>query len=210
LPRQPWHRTQRHQLLAIQLGFSGIQFLPVGRGDGDGLSAQPAPAAAGSKRVTGVTAGAEQATVPAGDLDTSRWVVVIPSFNHADDAINCLQSLYDADDKPNSVIFVDDASTDGAVETIAAWAARSGISHEIVDPMNWRPNRSSPKWLAIVASKQNSGFSASCNLGLRHVRDHTDAPFALLLNNDAAVSRTYFRDLARGLAATGNPGLATG
>jgi len=160
--------------------------------------------------VTGVTAGAEQATVPAGDLDTSRWVVVIPSFNHADDAINCLQSLYDADDKPNSVIFVDDASTDGAVETIAAWAARSGISHEIVDPMNWRPNRSSPKWLAIVASKQNSGFSASCNLGLRHVRDHTDAPFALLLNNDAAVSRTYFRDLARGLAATGNPGLATG
>jgi len=161
--------------------------------------------------VTGVTASAEKkAPVLSNDLDTSRWIVVIPSFNHADDAINCLQSLYDADDRPESVIFVDDASTDGAVETIATWAGRSGISHEIVDPKSWRPNRNSPKWLTIAASKQNSGFSASCNLGLKYVRDHTDAPFALLLNNDAAVSRTYFPDLARGLAATVNPGLATG
>jgi GT2 family glycosyltransferase len=65
-------------------------------------------------------------------------------------------------------------------------------------------------WLTIVASKRNSGFSVSCNIGLGYIRDRTDAPFALLLNNDAAVSSTYFRDLALGLATAPNVGLATG
>jgi hypothetical protein len=50
----------------------------------------------------------------------------------------------------------------------------------------------------------------SCNIGLSYVRDHTDAPFALLLNNDAAVSPSYFRDLAHGIANIPNIGLATG
>jgi GT2 family glycosyltransferase len=50
----------------------------------------------------------------------------------------------------------------------------------------------------------------SCNTGLRFVRDHTDTPFALLLNNDAAVSRSYFTDLANGIANVPNVGLATG
>jgi GT2 family glycosyltransferase len=152
----------------------------------------------------------EKATVTNDDLDTSRWVVIIPSFNHADDTINCLQSLYDADDRPEKVIVVDDASTDDAVKTIAAWAGPSEVPHEILEPTNWRAHENSAKWLTIVASTKNSGFSASCNIGLRYVRDHTRAPFALLLNNDAAVSRSYFRDLAGGLAATGNTGLATG
>jgi hypothetical protein len=144
------------------------------------------------------------------DLDTARWVVVIPSFNHADDAINCLQSVRDADDRPERVVFVDDASTDDAVGTIAAWAQRSGIPHEVVDPARWVPRGGSAKWLTIVASKTNSGFSASCNTGLRYAFNHTDAPFVLLLNNDAAVSRSYFRDLAVGLGTIEDAGLATG
>ena len=63
------------------------------------------------------------------DLDTSRWAVVIPSFNHADDAINCLASLREADGRPSHVILVDDASTDDAVGTISAWAAKAGVSY---------------------------------------------------------------------------------
>ena len=156
------------------------------------------------------------ATRPAGskprkvDLDTSRWAVVIPSFNHAEDAINCLVSLREADGRPGHVIFVDDASTDDAVGTIAAWADKAGVSYQVVDPAELRTRVNPAGWLTIVASKTNSGFSVSCNIGLRYVRDHTSAPFALLLNNDAAVSRSYFADLAAGIATVPNVGLATG
>jgi GT2 family glycosyltransferase len=144
------------------------------------------------------------------DLDTARWAVVVPSFNHAADAINCLESLRDAELRPETVILVDDASTDNAVQSIAAWASEAGVPHRIVDPGELGINVSTIPWLTIVASKKNGGFAVSCNLGLSYARDHTDSPFVLLLNNDAAVSRSYFRDLAAGIATVPNVGLATG
>lgn len=144
------------------------------------------------------------------DLDTTRWAVVIPSFNHAGDAVNCLASLRDAHRRPERVILVDDASTEDAVTTIADWAAQSGESYEVVAPNELGTSGSAKAWLTIVASKTNSGFSASCNIGLRFVRDHTDAPFALLLNNDAAVAPSYFPDIAAAIRTVPNVGLATG
>jgi GT2 family glycosyltransferase len=144
------------------------------------------------------------------DLDTSRWVVVIPSFNHADDAIICLESLRKAVATPAKVVLVDDASTDNAVHRIAAWGRSSGIPFDVVSPEELGARKNSSSWLTIVSSKTNSGFSVSCNIGLRFVRDHTDAPFAFLINNDAAVSPSYFSDLAAGIANAPNTGLATG
>ena len=153
---------------------------------------------------------AERSTVVNDDFATSRWAVVIPSFNHADDAINCLASLQKTQGRPERVILVDDASTEDAVGTIAKWAAQSGDSYQVIDATDFGGGVTTDSWLTIVASKRNSGFSVSCNIGLGYVRDHTDSPFVLLLNNDAAVSSTYFQDLALGLATTPNVGLATG
>ena len=144
------------------------------------------------------------------DFDTTRWAVVIPSFNHADDLVNCLASLRVANERPRRVILVDDASTEDTVTRIAGWAAQSGESYKVVGPDQPGAGDNSRVWLTVVASKVNSGFAVSCNIGLRYVRDHTDAPFALLLNNDAAVSRSYFTDLAAGIATCPSVGLATG
>lgn len=143
-------------------------------------------------------------------LDTTRWAVVIPSYNHSSDAINCLESLRLAEATPGRVILVDDASTEDAVGSIVAWATRTRAPYEVVDPETLGSGNIAGKWLTIVASTVNAGFSVSCNIGLRYVRNHTDSPFALLLNNDAAVSRSYFRDLADGLAQSGDVGIATG
>jgi GT2 family glycosyltransferase len=143
-------------------------------------------------------------------LDTTRWVVVIPSFNHADDAVNCLASLREAHRRPERVILVDDASTEDAVSTIAGWAAQSGESYAVVEPEQLEARDYSTVWLTIVAAKMNAGFSVSCNIGLRYVRDRTEAPFALLLNNDAAVSPSYFVDLAAAIKTVPSVGLATG
>ena len=143
-------------------------------------------------------------------LETSRWAVVIPSFNHADDAITCLESLRETQGRPQHVVLVDDASSEDAVGTIARWAAQGAVPHEVVAPDALRAAGSRIPWLTIVASTTNAGFSVSCNIGLRFARDYTDAPFVLLLNNDAAVSPTYFTDLADGIEAIPNVGLATG
>jgi GT2 family glycosyltransferase len=140
----------------------------------------------------------------------STWAVVVPSFNHADDAITCLGSLWNADPRPGRVVFVDDASTDDAVERIARWAEHTGIDHRVVPAASLeRPLDPSP-WLTIAAAEANSGFVHSCNIGLRYVRDFTTAPFALLLNNDTSVTPTYFAELSKALARAPETGLLTG
>ena len=159
---------------------------------------------------TAIVTRVEAAGIGGEDLDTTRWVVVIPSYNHAEDTVNCLSSLWRADGRPDTVILVDDASPQGAVAAISAWATEAQIPHAIVTAHALPTRAGLPEWLTIVAAERNSGFAVSCNLGLRYVRDHTDAPFVLLLNNDAAVSASYFRDLAAGIADAPNAGLATG
>lgn len=140
----------------------------------------------------------------------STWAVVVPSFNHADDAINCLASLWKATPRPGTVLLVDDASTDNAVARITNWAKEAGVDHRIVPPSSLGQRNKATQWLTIVAADQNAGFVRSCNIGLGYVRDLTDAPFVLLLNNDAEVTPGYFAELARAVERVPSVGLLTG
>jgi GT2 family glycosyltransferase len=140
----------------------------------------------------------------------STWTVVVPSFNHADDTITCLGALWKANPRPGKVLLVDDASTEDAVARIAAWAEGAGVDHRVV-PMAGLQSRLEPSpWLSIAVAEVNSGFVQVCNAGLRHVRDCTTAPYALLLNNDTELTPNYFGELAKALAQKPDTGLLTG
>jgi hypothetical protein len=141
-------------------------------------------------------------------IDT--WAVVIPSFNHADDTITCLGALRNAKPRPGKVLLVDDASTEDAVARIAAWAKREGIDHRVVPAASLQRSLEPSPWLNIAVLEKNSGFVQVCNAGLRYVRDHTGAPFALLLNNDTEIAPNYFEELAKALARAPETGLLTG
>jgi GT2 family glycosyltransferase len=140
----------------------------------------------------------------------STWTVVIPSFNHADDTITCLESLWNASPRPGKVLVVDDASTDAAVTQITRWAETTQIEHRVVPTGDLDRSLEPLPWLTVVAADKNAGFIRSCNMGLRYVRDFTSAPFALLLNNDAAVTPSYFSELAKALEVAPEAGLLTG
>jgi GT2 family glycosyltransferase len=142
--------------------------------------------------------------------DPSRWAVVIPSFNHADDAIACLESLWQAHPRPGFVVLVDDASTDDAVERIARWASEQSIPQRVVRTTDLMSTKDGSYWLTLARSDRNEGFVRTSNAGLRYVRDCTEAPYALLFNNDAAVSPSYFAELAKALARVPETGLLTG
>jgi GT2 family glycosyltransferase len=154
--------------------------------------------------------GAAFARVIYSVLHPSTWAVVVPSFNHADDAITCIAALRAAEPHPGNVLLIDDASTDGAVLTIAQWAESKGIDHRVVPLAMLERDPAPGAWLTIVAAETNAGFVRSCNIGLRYVRDFTKAPYVLLLNNDAAVSPDYFAELATALDRAPETGLLTG
>ena len=140
----------------------------------------------------------------------NNWAVVVPSFNHADDTITCLGALWNADPRPGQVLLVDDASTEAAVARIAEWAEGVGIDQQIVPTSALQRGGLPSRWLTIAVAAENSGFVQVCNAGLRYVRDHTAAPFVLLLNNDTEIARNYFGELVKALARAPTTGLLTG
>jgi len=136
--------------------------------------------------------------------------VVVPSFNHADDAIACLESLWQARPRPGFVVFVDDGSTDDAVDLISRWAADRSIPRRVMRTPDLTTTNEEMPWLTLAKSDKNEGFVRAANAGLRFVRDCTQAPYALLFNNDAAVSPSYFAELAKALELAPDVGLLSG
>jgi GT2 family glycosyltransferase len=142
--------------------------------------------------------------------DPRRWAAVIPSFSHADDAIACVRSLWDAEPRPARVLLVDDASPDDSAARIASWARNRAIPEETISSSQLGTGLPRSAWLTIVKCRVNSGFTTASNTGIRAVFSHTDAPYVLLLNNDAAVAPSFFAELAHAVDRFPEAGLLTG
>ena len=93
--------------------------------------------------------------------DTPRVSVVIPTFNHSQDVIRCLESIISSGDlTPYEVILVDDGS-------------------DKVDADRFR----SISGIRLVVQSENSGFAAACEAGVAA----SSSEFIHLLNNDTEV-----------------------
>ena len=107
--------------------------------------------------------------------------IVIVSHNARKDLENCLDSLHQAPPViPHDITVVDNASTDGGVEIIAArWPA-----------------------VRVIRQRENRGFAAGNNVGIRA----TDGELVLLLNSDTLVPPGAIDTLIGRLSA--HPGAA--
>jgi GT2 family glycosyltransferase len=102
--------------------------------------------------------------------------IVIVSFNARTELENCLQSLHEAPPAlPHDITVVDNASTDGGVQTVRArWPA-----------------------VQVIQELRNRGFAAANNIGIRATR----GDLVLLLNSDTILPPGAIDTLAARLAA---------
>jgi GT2 family glycosyltransferase len=123
-----------------------------------------------------------QSGEPGGDRPRVR--VIVLNHNGGDDVLRCVTALRATDWPRDSLelVVVDNASTDGSVEKIAA-------SHPDVE---------------IVAAGANLGFPAN-NLALR---DLSSVAFVALVNNDAFVEPGWLEPLVSELEGDGRVGAA--
>ena len=127
---------------------------------------------------------------------TDRGIgVVVLNWNNHPDTIACLDSLAEANPRPEAVVLVDNASHDDSVERIRTWAANRG--------------QSEPS-LTILVAENNLGYAGGNNLGLRHLVTRPDLSHFLLLNNDATVAPDCFARLSRAIEDVPKAGLVTG
>ena len=105
--------------------------------------------------------------------DTPRVSVVIPTLNHLEDVVRCLESIELASDTTAiEVILVDDAST---IENASAFDAVGG--------------------LRVIHLTNNSGFAGACTAGV----EAAQGEHIMLLNNDTRVISGWIDSLVNEL-----------
>jgi GT2 family glycosyltransferase len=140
----------------------------------------------------------------------SRVYVVVVNWNGWADTLECLESLFRTDHPEYRVLVCDNASTDGSLERIQAWAA--GRLEAPVSPDSPLRRLSSPPVpkpvacavhdarlgdgpvtvgegtrLELLAAPSNLGFAGGNNTALRLALSRDDFEYAWLLNNDTVV-----------------------
>ena len=105
--------------------------------------------------------------------------VVIPNYNGKEYLMNCVDSLMQQHGRAFEVIIVDDCSTDGSMEEVA---------------LKYPENDAFPL-MRYVRNKENVGFAASVNRGIRKA----GAEYVILLNNDTEAEPDFVNAMVRSI-----------
>lgn len=151
--------------------------------------------------------------------------VVLVNYRRAADTIECLETLLRSS-APLQVAVVDNASGDGSIETIMAWAAgthRAEAASSALARLSAPPLRkplpctlltadaagTTPPAtvLTVIDAGSNRGFAGGNNLGLRHLLLNRQINAFWLLNNDTVVAPDAAAALLARMAATPRVGM---
>ncbi|HEX8967213.1 MAG TPA: glycosyltransferase family 2 protein [Chloroflexota bacterium] len=112
-----------------------------------------------------------------------RASVVVVTFNHRDVIRGCLEAVWPTLGQADEVIVVDNASSDGTPDEVAA----------------------TYPWVRLIRSETNRGFGAACNQGATAARGE----YLIFLNPDTQPCDHWLDALLEGLSAVPGAGLAT-
>lgn len=113
--------------------------------------------------------------------------IVILNWNRKKDSLECLESISKSSisngstSSPLSIIVVDNASTDDSRTEIKKALKRLTFKNKNFDG-------------EIIKNKENLGFAAGNNVGVRHALNH-GADYILILNNDTVVGKNLIVNL---------------
>ena len=115
--------------------------------------------------------------------------VILVNYNNADDTLSCIKSIRESVGVDYRIIVVDNASCDESINTLM----RGNINNDF----------------ELIEAKENRGFSAGNNIGIkRSLELGTDQ--ILLLNNDTIIEKDTLKKLKDGLYKYPNCGLTIG
>lgn len=115
--------------------------------------------------------------------------IILVNYNGAEDTIDCIESLSKIQDIDCEVIVVDNHSTNDSI--VKLQEAKKEYAFQLIE------------------AKENAGFSAGNNIGLRYARQK-NAAYYLLLNNDTIVEPDFLSNLLTGFNENSECGLTTG
>jgi GT2 family glycosyltransferase len=153
--------------------------------------------------------------------------IVLVNWNRWADTIECLESLLRST-IPVRIVVVDNGSTDGSLDKIAAWANGEQPAVPVNESMArfsqpacpkpipcarlspddlQRPDAAAKHVLTLVDAGANLGFAGGNNAGLRLLLAIPGIQWFWLLNNDTVIEANAAEALVRRMATTHNVGM---
>lgn len=132
--------------------------------------------------------------------------IIVLNYNNWEDTIECLESIYKIENPKYRVIVCDNNSTDNSLLYIKEWA--EGKFHLTPKSNDFRikkrlyPLKEKPikykfisrdddyigdESLILIDNKENRGYAAGNNIGIKYAMNHKDCQFLWILNNDTVV-----------------------
>jgi GT2 family glycosyltransferase len=142
-----------------------------------------------------------------GNATTPKVAVILLNWNGWKNTIECLESVFRLSYPAFTVIVCDNASTDGSVDRICAWAegclpascssadltrlvvpaVPKPIESVRIDPRDTATNVAPGIRLVLIPTGANLGFAGGNNVGLRFALSWSEIEYFWLLNNDTLV-----------------------
>lgn len=158
-----------------------------------------------------------------------RVYIVLVNWNGWQDTVECLESVFRLNHPDFVVVVCDNASSDGSMERIKAWAegslevkAGNPALAYLVEPNLPKPLRfveydrptaerggdpAADAQLVLVNTGGNLGFAGGNNVGIRYAIARGDAGHAWLLNNDTVVARDSLGEMVKRAGVGVRPGM---
>ncbi len=157
-----------------------------------------------------------------------RVTLIVLNWNGAADTIECLASLHDLTYRECRIIIVDNGSQDASAEKIraylvAVWGLENSVQSHAedlqaaceIEVLRAPSKPTGPEGplatdhrseVVLIRNRQNLGFSAGNNVGIRYAIATYRPDYVFLLNNDTAVEPSLLSTLVS--LADGDPKLA--
>lgn len=128
--------------------------------------------------------------------------IIVLNYEGSDDTIQCLESLKFSKEENCKVIIVDNASKDASVSTIDDWCKEVvKDDYQGIIPASMIEDVKINKWITLCTSKENNGFAAGNNIGIRLAISQDDCQALFILNNDTEVPDDVVKKFRKHLVA---------
>lgn len=126
-------------------------------------------------------------------LKPSHVAVIVLNYNNPGETLGCLSTLYALPERPGLICVVDNASTDDSVATIQKeWA----LLDDVLPLREDRETTFPPETTALLYTlKENRGYGAGNNAGIRLAQQHGKYRAYWILNNDTRVTENALQAL---------------
>lgn len=131
-------------------------------------------------------------------MNTCVYIIIL-NWNGANDTIECLESVQQLNYKNYKIVLVENGSDDDSLERISLWAKNSNlftVNYEQEQAERGGANEcekklaqtAANKKLVIIDNKENLGFAAGANVGIRYALS-SGSDYVWLLNNDTITEK---------------------